>query len=79
MWIPDDRRYTYPDVFVIQGEPQFHENRSDTVTNPALIIEVLSPSISDYDRGEKFKAYRATFLLSYDQYSGRQPHSFRYT
>lgn len=58
VWIPETRRYTYPDVFVIQGNPQFHDQRNDTVLNPNLVIEVLSPATSDYDRGDKFKAYR---------------------
>lgn len=58
VWIPETRRYTYPDVFVIQGDPQYHDQRNDTVLNPSLIIEVLSPSTSDYDRGDKFRAYR---------------------
>ncbi|MGL5033456.1 MAG: Uma2 family endonuclease [Microcystaceae cyanobacterium] len=59
VWIPTDRRYTYPDVFVIQGQPQFEENRQDIVLNPTVIIEVLSRSTSDYDRGDKFKFYRS--------------------
>jgi Uma2 family endonuclease len=66
VWIPEICRYTYPDVFVIQDEPQFYENRTDTILNPALIIEVLSPSTSDYDRGEKFKAYRS--ITNFQEY-----------
>lgn len=66
VWIPDTRRYTYPDVFVIQEKPQFHENRTDTILNPSLIIEVLSQSTSDYDRGDKFKAYRS--IPSFQEY-----------
>ena len=58
-WIPAYNRYTYPDVFVIGGEPQFQENRHDIVLNPSVIIEVLSRSTSDYDRGDKFKIYRS--------------------
>lgn len=59
VWIPTYRRYTYPDVFVIQGYPQFEENRKDIILNPTVIIEVLSRSTSDYDRGDKFKFYRS--------------------
>lgn len=66
VWIPATRRYTYPDVFVIQGQPQFHDNRADTILNPRLIIEILSPSTSDYDRGDKFKAYRS--IPSFQEY-----------
>ncbi len=50
--------YTYPDVMVICGKPVFVQNRTDTVTNPLVIVEVLSKSTQDYDRGFKFEAYR---------------------
>jgi Uma2 family endonuclease len=50
--------YTYPDVFVVCGEPQYYEGRTDTVTNPVLVVEVLSPSTESYDRGKKFQHYR---------------------
>jgi len=43
----------------ICGQPAFVDTRTDTVTNPILVIEVLSKSTSDYDRGQKFEAYRA--------------------
>ncbi|MFM7437038.1 MAG: Uma2 family endonuclease, partial [Snowella sp.] len=66
VWIPETHRYTYPDVLVIQDEPQFYENRTDTILNPAFIIEVLSQSTSDYDRNDKFKAYRS--LPSFREY-----------
>ncbi len=67
------RHYVYPDVSVVCGEIEFAENRNDTITNPAVIIEVLSESTKDYDRGSKFKAYRnirtlADYILI-DQYS----------
>lgn len=51
--------FTYPDVMVICGPPRLAGDQSDTVTNPTLIIEVLSNSSKDYDRGEKFRFYRA--------------------
>jgi Uma2 family endonuclease len=66
LWIPSYNCYTYPDVFVIQGEPQFQDDRSDIVMNPILIVEVLSKSTRDYDRGEKFKYYRS--LSSFSEY-----------
>ena len=59
VWIPRDRRYTYPDVFVIQSQPTFQGRRTDTVMNPCLIIEVLSKSTQDYDRTDKFRSYRS--------------------
>jgi len=56
--IPSSRLYTYPDVMVVCGDPAFVDNRRDTVSNPVLVIEVLSESTKDYDRGEKFRSYR---------------------
>jgi Uma2 family endonuclease len=50
--------YTYPDIVVVCDPPQFGDGRHDTVLNPALIIEVLSPSTEAYDRGFKFSQYR---------------------
>jgi len=50
--------YTYPDVMVICGPLQYAPERNDTVTNPGLIVEVLSPSTEAYDRGKKFEFYR---------------------
>jgi Uma2 family endonuclease len=51
--------YTYPDVMVACGEPQFADDQSDTLLNPVLIVEVLSASTEAYDRGKKFDQYRA--------------------
>ena len=59
LWIPQYRQYTYPDVFLIQGQPVFQERRTDTITNPCLIVEVLSKSTKDYDRSDKFRYYRS--------------------
>jgi Uma2 family endonuclease len=50
--------YTYPDVIVLCEEPRFSDEQEDTLLNPALIIEVLSESTKDYDRGGKFELYR---------------------
>lgn len=50
--------YTYPDVTVVCGEPRFDDKQTDTLVNPTVIIEVLSPSTESYDRGEKFAHYR---------------------
>ncbi|MCX6633353.1 MAG: Uma2 family endonuclease, partial [Candidatus Solibacter sp.] len=51
--------YTYPDLSVACEEPQFTDAQVDTLTNPTLLVEVLSPSTEDYDRGKKAKLYRA--------------------
>lgn len=57
LWIPQEQRFTYPDVIVIAGRPEYYNDRKDTITNPLMIVEVLSESTKDYDRTEKFKAY----------------------
>jgi Uma2 family endonuclease len=46
--------FSYPDVLVICGEPEYHDAAKDVVLNPQVIIEVLSPSTEAFDRGEKF-------------------------
>lgn len=58
--------YTYPDVMVVCGELKFVKGRTDTITNPTLIVEVASPSTASYDRGEKFELYRS--LDSFQEY-----------
>lgn len=55
--------YTYPDVMVVCGQLEFAEGRTDTLTNPIVIVEVLSKSTQDYDRGAKFELYRAIETL----------------
>ncbi len=59
LWIPQYNRGLYPDLMIIAGEPLFSDNRNDEILNPCLIIEVLSPSTSSYDRGDKFRYYRS--------------------
>lgn len=51
--------YTYPDVVVVCSKPQFEDAEVDTLLNPQVIVEVLSKSTEDYDRGTKFVHYRA--------------------
>ena len=50
--------YFYPDVAVVCDEPRFEDNALDTLINPIVVIEVLSPSTEAYDRGEKSVRYR---------------------
>jgi Uma2 family endonuclease len=59
LWIPQYNRGLYPDLMIIAGEPLFSDNRNDEILNPCVIIEVLSPSTSGYDRGDKFRYYRS--------------------
>jgi Uma2 family endonuclease len=54
-----DDRYAYPDVTVVCGEPEFdpRDSKNMTITNPAVLFEVLSDSTEAGDRGEKFIRY----------------------
>ena len=56
--LPSVGKYAYPDVVVYCGEPEIEENHLDMLYNPKVVIETLSPSTMDYDRGEKFARYR---------------------
>ncbi len=57
--IPATGLYTYPDVIALCHDPQFEDATFDTLLNPSVIIEVLSPSTEAYDRGAKFAHYRS--------------------
>jgi len=63
LWIPERRMATYPDIMVVSEPLTYQEGRKDTLINPVLIAEVLSAATANYDREEKFAAYRtiATF------------------
>jgi Uma2 family endonuclease len=56
--IQSNTLFTYPDISIICGEIITLNNDEYNVLNPAIIIEVLSKSTKNYDRGEKFKLYR---------------------
>ena len=56
--------YTYPDVVVVCGEPRFEDEQLDTLLNPTVLIEVLSPTTESYDRGKKFEHYRTLDSLA---------------
>ncbi len=62
--IPITSLFTYPDLVVHCGPPVFFDTRLDTLLNPSAIVEVLSPSTADYDRGTKFMLYRSIDSLS---------------
>lgn len=49
--------YTYPDVSVACGQEEFEDGLDDTLLNPTVIVEILSPSTEAYDRGKKFELY----------------------
>lgn len=78
--VPEANLYTYPDVMVVPKPLEFQSGRKDTLVNPCLIAEVLSKSTQNYDRGEKFVAYRTIPSLQeyvlIDQY---KPHVEQYS
>ena len=61
--IPENTLYTYPDFSIICGKPEKAGNDKDSIINPSAIIEVLSKSTEDYDRGGKFHLYRTIKTL----------------
>ena len=61
-----DRVFTYPDVAVACRPLRWLDDRQDTLTDATVIVEVLSPSTKNYDRGEKFRYYRS--LPSFAEY-----------
>lgn len=73
LWIPHYRQYAYPDVMVVKGEPVYEGTNTTTITNPLLIVEVLSKSTKNYDKTDKFKYYRSIpdfqEYIMIDQYS----------
>lgn len=59
-------KFVYPDAVVICEKPEFYQNRKDTITNPLLIVEVLSDSTKNYDRTLKYEYYRT--IPSFKEY-----------
>jgi Uma2 family endonuclease len=77
--IPRKPSYKYPDVSVVCGQPRFEDDHRDILLNPLVIVEVLSPSSESYDRGAKFREYRAIDALQeYVLISQEQPLIERY-
>lgn len=66
VYIKKDNSYVYPDAMVVCDEIEHPEDNKDAVANPKLIVEVLSKSTSNYDRGAKFHKYRQ--LESLEEY-----------
>jgi len=50
--------FSYPDIVVVCGEPEYHDAHRDVILNPAVIVEALSPATEAFDRGEKFTRYQ---------------------
>ncbi|GAB4212443.1 MAG: Uma2 family endonuclease [Roseiflexaceae bacterium] len=64
--VPGTRFYAYPDVSIACPPLLFDDQRQDTLLNPVVLIEVLSPSTENFDRGRKFRLYRE--LESFQEY-----------
>ena len=77
--IPQTELYAYPDIVIVCGEPEYATHDRDTLINPRVIIEVLSPSTENYDRRLKFQHYEQ--IASFQEYvlvAQDQPHVERY-
>jgi Uma2 family endonuclease len=72
--------YTYPDVTVVCGKPEFLDQQEDTLLNPTVLIEVLSPSTEKYDRTRKFDHYcQIESLQEYVIVAQAKPYILRFT
>lgn len=58
LYVPATGAFVYADLSVVCGPFEYHLDADDTLTNPTVIFEVLSPSTADYDRGAKFDHYK---------------------
>jgi Uma2 family endonuclease len=78
LWIEAYNRYTYPDVMVVEGKANYQGKTQSVITNPLVIIEVLSKSTANYDQGDKFDVYRTIphfqeyILISQSEYYIKQ-------
>ncbi len=78
--VEDTGKYAYPDVTVVCGASQFADTHMDTLVNPIILMEVLSPSTEAYDRGAKFAHYQyITTLQEYVLVSQNRPLVEKYT
>ena len=59
-------KFVLPDLAVVRGKPILTDEHQDTLTNPKVVVEILSPSTANYDYGEKFILYR--LLESFEEY-----------
>lgn len=63
IYVPENGLFTYPDFSIICSQPKTTGEKKDTITNPSVLIEVLSKSTRNYDRIGKFKLYRSIKTL----------------
>lgn len=66
VWVDKQNHGLYPDVSVICGDIEYHKNSESVLSNPMLLIEVLSKSTKQYDKSDKFELYRS--IPSFKEY-----------
>ena len=66
LWLPAHNSYAYPDVLAAVDTPQFTDEKQTALTNPGLIVEILSTSTKAYDKTDKFRLYRS--LSTFEEY-----------
>ena len=67
IYLPQFNYYYYPDALVVAGKPEFASNEIGAILNPILIVEVLSDSTAEFDKGQKFAEYKT--LPSFREYA----------
>lgn len=90
LWLPLHESYTYPDVMAVAAAPQFTDAKQTALTNPCLIVEILSASTEQYDKSAQFRLYRSLPSLQeyvlvdqrayrVEQYTRVEPHQWLLT
>ena len=64
--VPSGKAYMYPDATIVCGVPEMEDDKFDTLKNPRVIFEVLSPATAAHDRGRKFHFYQQ--IPSFQEY-----------
>ena len=67
IFLPKYNLYVYPDAVVVAESPIETKSEANAIINPLLIVEVLSPSTSGYDKGDKFIQYQS--LPTFEEYA----------
>lgn len=76
IYVPSIYSYFYPDILVVCGPNKYGEVDCDSIANPSVIIEILSPSTVEHDCGLKFKLYRhIETLQEYITIDSRKPYA----
>lgn len=77
--VPATGLAAYPDLSVVYGKLEIDPEHRNTITNPVVLVEVLSNSTEDYDRQDKFMHYRRLpSLKDYLLVDQREPRIERY-